>query len=151
MIAKKSVPSVMNEKALLAELDNFFLINLLHAYQDRRNLYLLLDYLPGGDLRMHLSHKKFSEEEAKFVVVCVLLGLKYLHEKGVIHRDIKPENIVLDKRGYAHITDLGVARPMRPNNSSDTSGTPGYMAPEVLCRQDHSYSVDYFAVGIITH
>ena len=58
---------------------------------------------------------------------------------------------MLDRKGYAHITDLGVARLYRPNNSSDTSGTPGYMAPEVLCRQDHSYSVDYFAVGIITH
>ena len=69
----------------------------------------------------------------------------------MIHRDIKPENIVLDKQGYAHITDLGVARPHRPNNSSDTSGTPGYMAPEVLCRQDHSYSVDFFAIGIILH
>lgn len=151
VIAKKSVPSVMNEKQLLSELDNFFLVNLLQAHQDRRNLYLLLDYLPGGDLRMHLSRRRFTEEESKFIVVCILMGLKYLHAKGVIHRDIKPENIVLDSNGYAHITDLGVARPYRPNNSSDTSGTPGYMAPEVLCRQDHSYPVDYFAVGIIAH
>ena len=80
-----------------------------------------------------------------------MLGLKYLHGKGVIHRDIKPENIVLDSKGFAHITDLGVARPFRANNSSDTSGTPGYMAPEVLCRQDHSFSVDFFAIGIIAH
>lgn len=58
---------------------------------------------------------------------------------------------MLDSQGYAHITDLGVARPLRPNNSCDTSGTPGYMAPEVLCRQDHSYSVDHFAVGIMTY
>jgi len=90
---------------------------------------LLLDYLPGGDLRYHLCQKRFNEEEAKFMIVCILLGLKYLHNKCVIHRDIKPENIVLDKKGYAHITDLGVARPFRPNNSTDTSGTPGYMAP----------------------
>lgn len=58
---------------------------------------------------------------------------------------------MLDSRGYARITDLGVARPWRANNSSDTSGTPGYMAPEVLSRQDHSYSVDYFALGIMAH
>ena len=81
----------------------------------------------------------------------MLLGLRYLHSRGVIHRDIKPENIVLDKQGYARITDLGVARPLRANNSTDTSGTPGYMAPEVLCRQNHSYSADYFALGIIAH
>jgi serine/threonine protein kinase len=75
--------------------------------------------------------------------------LKYLHENNIIHRDIKPENIVLDERGYARITDLGVARKWRENNCVDTSGTPGYMAPEVLCRQNHSYEADYFAVGVI--
>ena len=57
----------------------------------------------------------------------------------------------MDKKGYARLTDLGVARPLRTNNTSDTSGTPGYMAPEVLCRQNHTFSVDYFAVGIICH
>jgi serine/threonine protein kinase len=57
----------------------------------------------------------------------------------------------MDEKGYARITDLGVARKWRENNASDTSGTPGYMAPEVLCRQNHSYEVDYFAVGVITY
>lgn len=60
--------------------------------------------------------------------------MEYLHSKGIIHRDIKPENLVLDKDGYLKLTDLGVARKYRPDNSTDTSGTPGYMAPEVICR-----------------
>lgn len=136
---------------MLEGLDSTFLVNLLQARQDRSNLYLLLDFLPGGDLRTHLGRHRFNEEEAKFILVCVLLGLRYLHGKGIIHRDIKPENIVLDSRGYARITDLGVARPWRANNSSDTSGTPGYMAPEVLSRQDHSYSADHFALGVMAH
>ena len=58
---------------------------------------------------------------------------------------------MLDRQGFARITDLGVARPYRLNNNTDTSGTPGYMSPEVLCRQNHSYSTDYFAVGVIAH
>lgn len=58
---------------------------------------------------------------------------------------------MLDEKGYARITDLGVARFYRPNNSSDTSGTPGYMSPEVLCRQNHTFSVDHFALGIIAY
>jgi serine/threonine protein kinase len=58
---------------------------------------------------------------------------------------------VLDEKGYVRITDLGVARVFRQNNSADTSGTPGYMAPEVLCRQNHTYSVDHFAMGIIAY
>lgn len=59
--------------------------------------------------------------------------------------------MVLDDKGYVRITDLGVARIFRPNNSIDTSGTPGYMAPEVLCRQNHTFSVDHFAMGVIAY
>ena len=79
------------------------------------------------------------------------MGLEYLHLNNIIHRDIKPENLVFDESGYLRVTDLGIARVMKPNNSSDTSGTPGYMAPEVMCRQDHSFPVDYYAVGIIAY
>ena len=58
---------------------------------------------------------------------------------------------MLDSHGYVRVTDLGIARNYRPNNAQDTSGTPGYMAPEVLCRQNHSFSVDYFALGVIAY
>ena len=76
-----------------------------------------------------------------------------------MHRDIKPENLVFDDagklprpptfEGYMRVTDLGIARVWNPDNSKDTSGTPGYMAPEVMCRQNHGVAVDYFAVGVI--
>ena len=66
----------------------------------------------------------------------MLEALEYLHSNNILHRDIKPENIVFDERGYLRITDLGIARQWHPesDNSKDTSGTPGYMAPEVMCR-----------------
>lgn len=79
------------------------------------------------------------------------MGLEFLHLNNIIHRDIKPENIVFDERGYLRITDMGIARAVKPNNNSDTSGTPGYMAPEVMCRQDHSFPVDFYAVGAIAY
>jgi serine/threonine protein kinase len=62
-----------------------------------------------------------------------MLGLDYLHMNGIIHRDIKPENLVLDSKGYVRITDLGIARVWRPDNASDTSGTPGYMGRKSNC------------------
>ena len=74
-----------------------------------------------------------------------------MHKHKVIHRDIKPENLVLDSQGYLRITDLGISRELKPDNSSDTSGTPGYMAPEVMCRKNHSYTADYFAVGVMAY
>ena len=70
---------------------------------------------------------------------------------GILHRDIKPENLVLDNKGYVRVTDLGIARQWRPDNANDTSGTPGYMAPEVMCRQNHGVAVDYFALGVIAY
>jgi serine/threonine protein kinase len=74
-----------------------------------------------------------------------------MHRCKIIHRDIKPENLVLDSQGYLRITDLGISREYRQNNSNDTSGTPGYMAPEVMNRKEHSFGVDYFALGVIAY
>ena len=82
-------------------------------------------------------------------MACVTLGLEYIHTNNIIHRDIKPENLVLDKKGYVKITDFGIAKIYKKDNSSETSGTPGYMAPEVICSQNHTFAVDYFALGVI--
>ena len=84
-------------------------------------------------------------------MACLVAGLESCHEKTIIHRDIKPENLVIDDEGYLRITDFGIARNWRKENAQDTSGTPGYMAPEVMCRQNHSYAVDYFAVGVLAY
>ena len=84
-------------------------------------------------------------------MACIILGLEYCHTNNVVHRDIKPENLVLDSNGYVKITDFGVAKVTHNKivGSTETSGTPGYMAPEVLCAQNHSYPVDYFAIGVL--
>ena len=122
------------------------------AFQDHENLFLVMDLLNGGDLRYHVSkYKRFSEEQTKFFVACILLGLDYIHVNNILHRDIKPENLVLDDRGYVRITDFGIAKYYQKENSSETSGTPGYMSPEVMCGQNHTIAVDYFALGVITY
>jgi serine/threonine protein kinase len=63
----------------------------------------------------------------EFFVACIVVGLEYMHMNGVLHRDIKPENLLLDEEGYLRITDLGISKTWSPENSQDTSGTPGYM------------------------
>jgi len=150
IISKRSVNSVMNERKLLSSLKHPFLVNMNYAFQDRENLYLVMDLLNGGDLRYHISkHRKFSEEQTRFFIAWLLLCLEYVHNKGVIHRDIKPENLVFDSEGFLRLTDFGIARIWNPENAKDTSGTPGYMAPEVMWRQNHGVAVDYFAIGVI--
>jgi serine/threonine protein kinase len=150
ILAKKSVNSVLNERNLLSKLHNSYMVNMKYAFQDRHNLYLVMDYLGGGDLRYHIcKHRRFTELQTKFFAANIIQGLEYLHNNSIIHRDIKPENLVFDNDGYLRITDFGIARIWNPENKKDTSGTPGYMAPEVMCRQNHGVAVDYFALGVI--
>lgn len=109
-----------------------------------------MDLLNGGDLRYHISkYRRFSEEQTKFFIACIVHSLEYIHNNSIIHRDIKPENLVFDDKGYLKVTDFGIARIWNPENSKETSGTPGYMAPEVMCRLNHGVAADYFAVGVI--
>jgi serine/threonine protein kinase len=84
------------------------------------------------------------------MLACLVLSLEYIHKKRVIHRDIKPENLVFDHHGYLYLTDFGISRIKRSgqDNSKDTSGTPGYMAPEVLNTKPHSFNIDFYAMGI---
>lgn len=150
VISKRSVHSVMNERKILETLNHPFIVNMHYAFQDRENLYLVLDLKNGGDLRYQMAkNKKFNELQVRFFICCLLAGLQYIHNNRIIHRDIKPENLVFDERGYLFITDFGIARIWVPDNSKDTSGTPGYMAPEVMFRQNHGIAADYFAVGVI--
>ena len=97
----------------------------------------------------NIRFRIFSEDETKFFFACLILGLEYIHSNNIIHRDIKPENLVCEENGYIRITDFGVAKIKKEENSSETSGTPGYMAPEVLFAQNHSFPVDFFAIGVM--
>ena len=150
IIDRRSEKSIKTEREFLSKLHHPFIVNMNCAFQDYENLYLVMDLLTGGDLRYHLCKlRHFSEEETKFFIACLLLGLQYIHSNNIIHRDIKPENLVFDEKGYLRITDFGVAKIRKEDNSSETSGTPGYMAPEVLMAQNHSFPVDFFAIGVM--
>jgi serine/threonine protein kinase len=148
----RGVSSVINERKILANLDHPRIVKMHYAFQDKEQLYIAMDYLSGGDLRTHLiKHSKFNEQQTKFIVACLLSGLEFIHTKNILHRDIKPENLVFDDKGYLSITDFGISRIWNPKNHNDTSGTPGYMAPEVMMKNDHGIACDLFAVGVIAH
>ena len=150
VIDRRSEISIMSERNLLSKLHHSFIVNMYFAFQDFYNLYLVMDLLTGGDLRFHIAHKKiFTEDQTKFFIANMLLALDYIHSQNIIHRDIKPENLVLEKNGYLRITDFGVAKINEKDNSSETSGTPGYMAPEVILVQNHGPPSDFFALGVI--
>ena len=150
IIDKKSEKNVIRERDLLSKLKHPFIINIICSFQDYENLYLLLDYLSGGDLRYHFNlTNKFNENDIKFFISNIILSLEYIHSNDIIHRDLKPENLVFDNKGYLCLTDFGIAKVSKNKSISDTSGTPGYMAPEAIHGKNQSFSVDFFAVGVI--
>ena len=153
---KNSEQSIHDEFNILKQISHPFIINIHFAFQDTDYLYLVMDYLEGGDLRYQLyqssiSHHKFNERQLKFFITNILLSLDYLHSNNVIHCDIKPENLIFTNDGYLKLTDFGIAKFLKSPNKTDTSGTPGYMAPEVLFGKNHSRTVDYFALGVIMY
>ena len=150
IIDKRSEKSVKAERDMLELMNHPFIINMHFSFQDSDNLYIAMDLLTGGDLRYHIcKHKKFFEEQTKFFIACIILSLDYIHTNNILHRDLKPENLVLDSNGYMKLTDFGIAKVYKKENYKETSGTLGYMAPEVMCGQNHTIAVDYFALGVI--
>ena len=151
---KKSIKSVENERKFLEKFHFNLLCNMYYAFQDDDTLYIIMDYLSGGDLRYMICRRNFfTEEETKFIAACITLNLNYIHDKNVIHRDIKPENLVFGANGYLHLTDFGIALEYHrgENGVRSASGTPGYMAPEAITNKRQEFSVDYFALGVIVY
>ena len=152
IIDKKSIESILCEKEILSSIHHSFIVNLIYSFQDHDNLYIVMNLFSGGNLRYHLSIKRhFNEEQTKFLISSILIGLEYIHSQNILFRDLKPENLVFDNKGYLLITDFGIAKRYTINNKKDTSGTVGYLAPEVLCNVNHGFSIDYYSVGIITY
>ena len=146
----KNLKNIKNERDLLSKLNHPFIVNLHFSFQNTHYLYLILDLYTGGDLRYHLFHKNYFEEnQTKFIVSNIILGLEYCHTNLIIHRDIKPENIILDNNGYAHITDFGISM-QQSKNATQVSGTPAYMAPEALFGKAQTIVSDYYSLGVLT-
>uniref|UniRef100_A0A8C1JFA8 non-specific serine/threonine protein kinase n=1 Tax=Cyprinus carpio TaxID=7962 RepID=A0A8C1JFA8_CYPCA len=115
-------------------------------------LYLILDFLRGGDLFTRLSKEvMFTEEDVKFYLAELALALDHLHGLGIIYRDLKPENILLDEDGHIKLTDFGLSKESidHENKAYSFCGTVEYMAPEVVNRRGHTYSADWWSYGVL--
>uniref|UniRef100_A0A673J7V9 Ribosomal protein S6 kinase n=1 Tax=Sinocyclocheilus rhinocerous TaxID=307959 RepID=A0A673J7V9_9TELE len=125
---------------------------LLAAFQTEGKLYLILDFLRGGDLFTRLSKEvMFTEEDVKFYLAELALALDHLHGLGIIYRDLKPENILLDEDGHIKLTDFGLSKESidHENKAYSFCGTVEYMAPEVVNRRGHTYSADWWSYGVL--
>ncbi|EGG17682.1 putative protein serine/threonine kinase [Cavenderia fasciculata] len=156
IIKKNSVQNTISEKDILKRIKHPFIVKLHYAFQDAQKLYLVMDFVNGGQLFYHLKKElMFKESQARFYLAELILGLEHLHELGICHRDLKPENILLDSEGHIVLTDFGLAKEeigedeLTPCKSF--CGTLEYMAPEIITRNGYGKAVDIWSVGILMY
>uniref|UniRef100_A0A8C4GUJ5 Ribosomal protein S6 kinase n=1 Tax=Dicentrarchus labrax TaxID=13489 RepID=A0A8C4GUJ5_DICLA len=136
------------ERNILEEVKHPFIVDLIYAFQTGGKLYLILEYLSGGELFMQLER-----EVCLYVTGAISMALGHLHQKGIIYRDLKPENIMLNNNGHVKLTDFGLCKESIHDGTVTHTfcGTIEYMAPEILMRSGHNRAVDWWSLGALMY
>ena len=166
---KNQVIHARNEQLFMSKVKSPWIVELKASFQEDDYLYLVMEYLPGGDF-MNLLIKKdiLTEDEAKFYTAELILAIENIHKLDCIHRDIKPDNVLIDKTGHIKLSDFGLAKvspkifEINNNNNENIDfkpdthqknyscvGTAYYVAPEVLKKKGYGPEVDWWSVGVI--
>jgi len=152
VVNRSQVEHIQAERAILESIDHPFLIRLRFAFQTESKLFMIMQFMRGGEVFHHLKSKKtFDEDLARFYAAEIALGIGHLHAVGVVYRDLKPENVLLDADGHIKLTDFGLAKVLtQPDETARTfCGTPEYLAPEVIDGLPHDKSVDWWSLGVL--
>lgn len=151
LIKQKQVDHILSEISILNMIDNPFCVKMYGISQNDRYLYILMEYIQGGELFTYLrSIQTLKNEEARIYAAQVVLMFEYLHSLNVIYRDLKPENILIDSLGFLKLTDFGFAK-VCDGRTYTLCGTPEYLAPEVLLQKGHGKAVDWWCLGILIY
>mmetsp|Transcript_15975 Transcript_15975/g.31802 ORF Transcript_15975/g.31802 Transcript_15975/m.31802 type:complete len:387 (+) Transcript_15975:53-1213(+) len=157
LIKRNQLLHTATERNILQNIQHPFLVNLIYAFQSDDKLYMVLDYMGGGELFFWLKkHRRFSEPRAQLMGAEITLALGALHASNIIYRDLKPENILVDLEGHIRLTDFGLSKdgitgPGAEGGTKTFCGTPEYLAPEILDNKGHGKSVDWWSFGTLLY
>ena len=143
----------VTECNVLKQVNSPFILTLYYSFQTEKNLYMILDYCPGGDLNFHILQNVFEENEAKFYIAELILGIEHLHKLNIIYRDLKPENILINSDNHIKLADFGLAKE-GVNDSTMTKsfcGSPAYLSPEMIIRKGAGKSADMYGIGAVLY
>ena len=153
---KKQQNHTKTERDLMVKINSPFVVNIKSAFQDMNNLYLVSEFMQGGDMFFHMHDGQiviFSNDKTKFYMIELVLALESLHKNNMVYRDLKPENILLDSKGHVKLTDFGLSKILEDEDDKAFTlcGTPQYLAPEVLLRQGYDKCVDWWSLGCVMY
>ncbi|KAG9069597.1 hypothetical protein KI688_010501 [Linnemannia hyalina] len=166
VILQREIEHTKSERNILANVARIshpFLIKLRHSFQSNAQLFMVLDYYPGGDIATQLAKwHRFEPERCLFYAAEIVLGIEELHRQGIVYRDLKPENILLAFDGHIVLTDFGLSKQFptfasasSPDFTEDKTntfcGTAEYLAPEILMAAEYSYAVDWWSLGTLLY
>lgn len=149
VVKAKQIEHTNDERKILALCRHPFITRMWGTFQDSKNIFMVMDYIEGGELFTLLRKSKiFPNQVAKFYAAEVLLALEYLHSKKIIYRDLKPENILISRSGHIKLADFGFAKQI-DTVTYTLCGTPDYIAPEIIAVQPYTQAVDFWSFGIL--
>uniref|UniRef100_A0A7N6AFT7 Protein kinase N3 n=1 Tax=Anabas testudineus TaxID=64144 RepID=A0A7N6AFT7_ANATE len=156
IVSRDEVDSLMSEKRIFEMINasrHPFLVNLHGCFQTSDHVCFVMEYLPGGDLMIHIHNNAFTEAQTRFYSACVLLGLEFLHLNKIIYRDLKLDNLLMDADGFVKITDFGLCKEGmgHGDRTSTFCGTPEFLAPEVLTDDNYTRAVDWWGMGVLIY
>ena len=151
---KKQQTHTKTERDLMVKINCPFIVNIKSAFQDESKLYIVSEFMQGGDMFFHLhdgSLKIFNNDKTKFYIMELVLALECLHKHNMVYRDLKPENILLDEKGHVKLTDFGLSKMLEGDDDKAYTicGTPQYLAPEVLLKKGYDKAVDWWSLGCV--
>ena len=130
-----------------------FILTLYYSFQTQENLYMIIDYCPGGDLNFHIIQNLFEEKEAKFYIAELILGIEHLHKLDILYRDLKPENILISQDNHIKLADFGLAKEgvSDQQNTNSFVGSPAYLSPEMISRKGVGKAADIYGIGAVLY